>query len=91
MHKKRAKDIYNIKEHFHFSPASSSKTPIIISKAVYTVKLISYLHSYIFTFSTVHWQESGDTIRITIQGFAIRYIAIHCDTVSKAIYWDFLS
>ncbi len=31
----------------------------------------------------VYWQESGDTIRITIQ-----YIAIHCDTVSKAIYWD---
>ncbi len=35
-----AKETYIIKEHYNFT----IKTPIIITEAVYTVKLISYLH-----------------------------------------------
>ncbi len=44
LHRKRAKNIYIIKEHFHWQSRvqALSKTPIKITEAVYTMKLISY-------------------------------------------------
>ncbi len=46
LYRKRANHIHIIKEHFHWQSRvqALSKTPIKITEAVYTVKLISYLH-----------------------------------------------
>lgn len=34
---------------------------------------------------SVYWEESGDLIRVTIEGARVRYTVIYCDTLGTNI------